>query len=149
MTLHRKALSCGPADTRSGTGATHPSTRTPFSPAGVAPVALTVRRGRGFLGEAVGYVADLIAAYRIRRQYRELLDVEALADILRDLRADIGQAAARVYTAEQADIAAAQLLERVLDDGRVTAAEIPHLQAALRHILNSAAADHDAGEQLA
>jgi hypothetical protein len=92
-----------------------------------------------------GWIADL----RGRRDYRNLVEAEAALDIARDLEARDATVSNVAYSAEQADLEAQAILATVLKDRVVTAAEIPLLEKALRHITRSAAADHQIGEGLA
>lgn len=103
--------------------------------------ALTVRLGSELRHFLLSWKRDL----RARRDYRNLLDVEAAEDIAADLQ----PVAAAAYTAQQADLEAARLLRESLADGKLTTADIPLLEKALAHIGNSAAADQQIAEALA
>lgn len=70
--------------------------------------------------------------------------------VAQDITADAEQLQRKIrdtaYSAEQADLCARELIEKVVADDLVTPDEIPDLKKALRYIVRSANADHEASE---
>lgn len=102
-----------------------------------------------FLTELSAHIAGFRDTLRHRRAYADVLHVEVAQDIAADIAAQQGRVGRLAYTAQQSDLEARQLLDRVLADGRITPAEVPLLRTARRHVLRSAERNHQITEACA
>lgn len=95
-----------------------------------------------FIRELKTYLSGRAAMYRARRAYGPLLDIEVAAEITDDAMRQQNGIAADGYSAEQADLEAAKLLDGVLADNLMPKAEKDALRRAEKLIRQSAAKDH-------
>lgn len=93
------------------------------------------------LREQGRWLARKIAAARGAHHYAALPALTVAQDIAADCAAACLATAATAYSAEQSDLEAIRLLEDAARDG-FNQADIPAVAAAVRHIRQSAAADH-------
>lgn len=98
------------------------------------------------LSELRNYLVGLADEFRAERQFGVLLEVDTVRDIAKDDSARLGIATNLILAAERQDLTAAELIEKVLADGRVDPSEHPLLQNALALIRDSAGNDHRATE---
>lgn len=99
-----------------------------------------------FLRELGHHLAHVSATLRKKRAFADLLQVEVAQDIARDLASELHQVRDQAYAAQQEDVEAERLMATVLADKKVTAAEIPLLETALRHVKRSGQRDHQITE---
>jgi hypothetical protein len=85
-----------------------------------------------------GFARDL----RGRRDYRNLVDVEAVQEIAAEVAHGVTEVAQLAFTARVADDEGLSLLERVAADGEITPAEMPSVMQAIAHIRRSRDIDH-------
>lgn len=101
------------------------------------------------LAELRDYLVGLADEFRSHRKFSELLETETLHDIAKDDSKRLGMAGQLILAAETQDVTAAKLIERILEDGKVDAGEVPLLRNALSLIKGSARNDHKAADLVA
>lgn len=104
--------------------------------------------------ELRAFLAHWAAELRARRDYRTILDVEALHDITADIGRHLQAAADLAHSARCSDDEALRLITRITapdspGGAQITTAELPDLVKATRHIRRSAEADHRLAEHYA
>lgn len=98
--------------------------------------------------ELMSFLASLLPPLRSARQFGAVLNLEVAQDITKEVVAKADQLSAVAYTAQQADLEAAQLIGVITADGHLTDDELPLLTRALRHINRSAGHDHTLSTEL-
>lgn len=105
------------------------------------------------LAELRTFLGSLAADLRRRRDYRNLLEVEALQDIQTDLAGSARRCADTAFRARALDDEGLQLLRQITapdspGGALIVRAELPKLRRAMRCIGRSSALDHDLAEDL-
>lgn len=98
------------------------------------------------LAELKQFFASWIADLRGRRDIPNLMDAEAAQEIAEEAIAERQQFGQAAFTARVEDDEGLALVDRILADGQVTAAEVPLLRRARRHFLRSREIDHQLSE---
>lgn len=96
------------------------------------------------LAELRDYLCGIADEFRSARKFHELTEVQTVQDIATDDSKRLGIAGGLLLAAEQQDLNAADIIERILADGKVEAVEMPLLRNALALIKGSAVNDHKA-----
>ena len=104
---------------------------------------------RHYLAELRDWLAAGIARFRLERQFYAVAQLGVAADITADAIADSNAVAATAHAAEVNDREAITLLDSILADGALTAAELPALRRVRALAVRSAELDHDLAEHAA
>lgn len=104
---------------------------------------------RHYLAELRDWLAAGIARFRLERQFHAVAQLGVAADITADAIADSNAVAATAHAAEVNDREAVTLLDSILADGALTAAELPTLRRVRALAVRSAELDHDLAEHAA
>lgn len=92
------------------------------------------------LRELRAYIADVAIRFRADRNFKGLFHVGVIEDIAVDAQREQAAIVQTAYSAEQADLEAAKLLEHAARDG-FSNADLPAVQKAVRLIRSSARHD--------
>lgn len=100
------------------------------------------------LKELGNYLRSWCHDCRRQCQYATLTEVQTVQDIAAEASAEQAGLAGLAHRARVNDDEAGRMLDAVLEDGKVTKAEIATLRKARRHVTASAEADHNLAEGL-
>jgi hypothetical protein len=96
--------------------------------------------------ELLNFIRVKRAELTTRRQYRDLVDLEAMDEIAAELKAQREADAQKAHAARVEDDEGIDLMEKVLVDETITADEIPMIKTALKHFRHSRDLDHELSE---
>lgn len=99
------------------------------------------------INELRGQLSTFALTCRARRWFGALFHLRITRAIANDIVREQRAQAETAFSAEQADLAAAQIIEQVTRDGKVTRSELSLLRKARRFIQRSARADHAISER--
>lgn len=100
------------------------------------------------VAELKNFLRSWLPDLRRQRNFSAVVEVQALQAITHEVGAAQSKAAQAAYTAEQADLDAAAILERAAADG-LDASDLPAVRQAIKQINRSARHDHTITEVLA